>query len=49
MKLTIVEVNEGHCQVTYKTKNTDDQTIYYCLQEEFKDQIRMIRCTHRNK
>lgn len=45
MKLEIVDVNEGHCQVTYRTKNANNENIYYCLQEESRDRIRMMRCS----
>ena len=45
MKLEIVEINEGHGQITYKTKNSENETIFYCLQEQFKNQVRFMRCS----
>lgn len=43
MDFKIVEVDEGFCQVTYETKNSKGERIYYGLQEHFG--IRLVRCS----
>jgi hypothetical protein len=45
--LKIHDINEGHCQITYKTKNKDNQTIYYALQDngDLHGGVRLLRCT----
>jgi len=37
----------GHCQLTYKTKNSNNEKIYYCLQDQGENfgGIRLMRCT----
>ena len=45
MELLISEINEGHYQITYRTKNEDNETIYYCLQNCHEDKVRFMRCT----
>lgn len=37
----------GHCQVTYITKNSENQTIVYCLQDNGKNHggVRLMRCS----
>ncbi len=42
-KLRIYDVNEGHCQVTYVTKNVHNERIFYCLQDNWG--IKPMRCT----
>ena len=41
----IYDINEGHCQVTYATRNDEGQRIYYCLQNDFGDHVKFFRCT----
>jgi len=43
----IVDVNQGHCQITYATRNPNNQRIFYCLQDNGKNfgGIRFMRCT----
>ena len=43
VKLKMVRVDIGFCQITYSTRNPDNQRIFYCLQEHFG--IRLMRCT----
>jgi hypothetical protein len=48
VKLKIVEVNPGFCQITYSCRNDQDQRIFYCLQDNGyggKTQIRLLRAT----
>lgn len=33
-KLTIHSVDNGFCRINYKAKNNNNETIYYCLQDE---------------
>lgn len=42
-RFKVFDVNEGHCQITYWTKNNFDQRIFYCLQDNHG--IRPMRCT----
>ena len=37
----------GHCQITYTTKNSDNQKIVYCLQDngEKHGGVRLMRCS----
>lgn len=37
----------GHCQITYTTKNSLNQKLIYCLQDNGKafGGIRLLRCT----
>lgn len=37
----------GHCQITFTTKNQNNQTIVYCLQDngEKFGGVRLMRCT----
>lgn len=38
----------GHCQLTYFSRNTANQKIYYCLQDQGEKYggIRLMRTTH---
>ena len=33
-KFQFVASNEGHCSLVYKTKNTNNQTIFYVIMDE---------------
>jgi hypothetical protein len=37
----------GHCQITYTTKNEDNQKIVYCLQDNGENHggVRLMRCS----
>ena len=43
VKLKIVRVDIGFCQITYSARNPDNQRIFYCLQDHYG--IRLLRCT----
>lgn len=33
---TIYSIDNGFCRINYKAKNSNNQTVYYCLQDEGK-------------
>lgn len=33
-KFKIVELDQGFCRLIYKTLNKNNQTVYYCLQQD---------------
>ncbi len=41
----IAKIDNGFCRITYKTKNDNNETIYYGLQEDFKDVVNVYRCS----
>lgn len=41
----IEDVDQGFCRVLYSTKNDQNQKIYYCIQEEFKNSCVLYRCS----
>jgi len=41
-KFEIVKIDS--CRILYKTKNIDNQTIYYCLQDDF-GKVNLYRCS----
>jgi hypothetical protein len=44
-KFKIEAVETGHCIVLYSSRNEANEKIMYGLQENFRDQIRFMRCT----
>jgi len=47
MQLKIAYVDSGFCRVVYKGKNSKDETVYYCLQYDGKNEgVNMYRCTN---
>lgn len=46
-KFYIEKIHEGHCNITYRTKNPLNQTVYYCLQENrhHPDKVEFFRAT----
>ena len=41
----IVKIDEGFCRIVFKTKNKNDEDIFYCLQEEFfNSPLVLYRC-----
>lgn len=44
-KFKIVDVNEGHCQITYRTIGDFGEVFYFCLQNDIGDHVRFMRCT----
>jgi len=45
-KFKLVSVDNGFCRVLFQTKNSDNQKIYYCLQEDWRDKpVVLYRCT----
>jgi len=43
--LKIYSVDNGFCRVNYSVKNEENQTVYYCIQEEFDDVFVCYRST----
>lgn len=41
--LKIHSIDNGFCRINYTGKNSLNQTIYYCLQEEHPNDIRCYR------
>lgn len=49
-KFKIVKVDNGFCQITYATRNADNQRIFYCLQDNgLQGGIRLLRCTQEHE
>lgn len=44
-KLKIEEVNTGFCRVLYSIKNSSNEKIYYCIQEDYIDSCEFYRCS----
>lgn len=46
-KFKIVKVDTGFCQITYTCRNSENQRIFYCLQDNGPNHggIRFLRCT----
>lgn len=45
--LNIHSIDNGFCRVMYSAKNEDNQTVYYCLQDEGENYggVILYRCT----
>lgn len=43
--LKIHSIDNGFCRINYVGKNTDNQNVYYCLQDEGQDGIHLYRST----
>jgi len=41
----IVNISEGHAQITYCTLNDLKEKIYYCIQNYHGDKCRLMRCS----
>ena len=41
----IKDIDQGYCRVLYGIKNDDNQEVYYCIQEEYKNTCKFYRCT----
>lgn len=42
----IKSIDQGYCRILYETRNSSDEKIYYCLQEDYNDQpVNLYRCT----
>ena len=47
MQYKIKEIDQGYCRVLYEVKVTNDKksySVWYCIQEDFKDQCEFYRC-----
>jgi len=45
MKLLESQFHIGHCQLTYATWNDDGERLVYCLQNNYGDKVKLLRCT----